>query len=561
MQTHVQNHNEQSQVQQASRQTQLKNDQAMQMPDTRANHVAQRRVQGLADASHNSVQLKVFQAKMNGEADVAQRVEEEEPLQGKFETAQRVEEEEPLQGKFETAQRVEEEEPLQGKFETAQRVEEEEPLQGKFETAQREEKAKPNNTGLPDQLKSGIESMSGMSMDHVKVHYNSDKPAQLNAHAYAQGSEIHVAPGQEQHLPHEAWHVVQQAQGRVKPTMQMKMGVPVNDDVGLEAEADVMGAKAMTHISVPTQATESKQRSTPVAQLNIVGGGYEHWAKNVKRVTGKKLDRFKEFLSEVHGIDEIDFTLDEVNGFYDKNLASLNHTEMGEDTDGKIQALKRYAALVRDDEGGHGAEKHGEPGDQFLVNRANQQGGNNGFTASSLNIDDFLQWDTLLKRDADTIYSAYEGLVEEKLGEIQGAATNAGAFTGVGDARTKIRDYVGTDKEFENVETTSDVVPKVVLSTDIRYGAISEEVVKQKSTFKVPIGAEVLGLTNLNGRSVTRPANVGGVRVVVNLEDVVDVQKRPESYTGGLSPVYEVDSSGKKKAGPDPESLNWVTKY
>jgi hypothetical protein len=67
----------------------------------------------------------------------------------------------------------------------------------------------------------------------------------LNAHAYAQGSEIHVAPGQERHLPHEAWHVVQQAQGRVKPTMQMKAGVPVNDDAGLESEADVMGAKAL----------------------------------------------------------------------------------------------------------------------------------------------------------------------------------------------------------------------------------------------------------------------------------------------------------------------------
>ena len=105
--------------------------------------------------------------------------------------------------------------------------------------------AKPNNTGLPDNLKSGIENLSGMSMDNVKVHYNSSQPAQLNALAYAQGSDIHVAPGQEQHLPHEAWHVVQQAQGRVQPTMQMKDGVPVNDDRGFEREADVMGGKAM----------------------------------------------------------------------------------------------------------------------------------------------------------------------------------------------------------------------------------------------------------------------------------------------------------------------------
>ena len=75
--------------------------------------------------------------------------------------------------------------------------------------------AKANSTGLPDNLKSGIENLSGHSMDDVKVHYNSSQPAQLNAHAYAQGTNIHVAPGQEKHLPHEAWHVVQQAQGRV----------------------------------------------------------------------------------------------------------------------------------------------------------------------------------------------------------------------------------------------------------------------------------------------------------------------------------------------------------
>jgi len=104
---------------------------------------------------------------------------------------------------------------------------------------------KENNTGLPDNLKSGIESLSGFSMDDVKVHRNSDKPAQLQAHAYAQGTDIHLGPGQEKHLPHEAWHVVQQKQGRVKPTMQMKGKVNVNDDDALEKEADVMGARAL----------------------------------------------------------------------------------------------------------------------------------------------------------------------------------------------------------------------------------------------------------------------------------------------------------------------------
>lgn len=99
--------------------------------------------------------------------------------------------------------------------------------------------------GLPNDIKSGIESLSGLSMDDVKVNFNSTKPAQLKAHAYAQGSNIEIGPGQEKHLPHEAWHVVQQKQGRVQPTMQMKGQVNVNDDKGLEKEADVMGEKAV----------------------------------------------------------------------------------------------------------------------------------------------------------------------------------------------------------------------------------------------------------------------------------------------------------------------------
>ncbi len=102
-----------------------------------------------------------------------------------------------------------------------------------------------NNTGLPDNLKSGIENLSGYSIDEVKVHYNSPQPAQLQAHAYAQGTDIHLAPGQERHLPNEAWHVVQQKQGRVKPTMQMKGEVSINDDKSLENEADELGNKAM----------------------------------------------------------------------------------------------------------------------------------------------------------------------------------------------------------------------------------------------------------------------------------------------------------------------------
>ena len=107
-------------------------------------------------------------------------------------------------------------------------------------------KAKPreNRTGLPDRLKAGVEALSGLALDDVRVHYSSPQPAQVQALATTQGTDIHIARGQEQHLPHEAWHVVQQKQGRVKPTLQLK-GVAINDDDRLERDADAMGAAAM----------------------------------------------------------------------------------------------------------------------------------------------------------------------------------------------------------------------------------------------------------------------------------------------------------------------------
>lgn len=98
--------------------------------------------------------------------------------------------------------------------------------------------------GLPAALKSGVEQLSGVAMDDVNVHYNSNKPKLLQAHAYAQGTDIHLASGQEKHLPHEAWHVVQQKQGRVKPTKQLKANLNINDSAHLEKEADIMGQKA-----------------------------------------------------------------------------------------------------------------------------------------------------------------------------------------------------------------------------------------------------------------------------------------------------------------------------
>lgn len=126
---------------------------------------------------------------------------------------------------------------------------------------------KSGGIGLPDQLKSRIEGLSGCSMDDVNVHYNSSKPAQLQALAYTQGKEIFVAPGQEKHLGHEAWHVVQQMQGRVSPTVRMK-GVNINDDPALEHEADIMGGKTVQFkINDQYTAVRSESSQGSVVQM------------------------------------------------------------------------------------------------------------------------------------------------------------------------------------------------------------------------------------------------------------------------------------------------------
>lgn len=175
-----------------------------------------------------------------------------------------------------------------------------------------------NTTGMPDDLKSGIENLSGYSMNDVKVHYNSDKPAQLNAHAYAQGTQIHIASGQEKHLPHEAWHVVQQKQGRVKPTMQLRGKVAINDDAGLEREADVMGEKAMqlksNGYSIPADLPNSQMANSPIQRVLIgdhkkmlaKGQLYQRFFKEYHEslwgeynLSGDRLESFTAFIDRV----------------------------------------------------------------------------------------------------------------------------------------------------------------------------------------------------------------------------------------------------------------------
>ena len=184
-----------------------------------------------------------------------------------------------VQAQLRLADEIENSEPVQNQLALAAEMNQASVTQPQLreeEPVQREEAPSPNNTGLPDQLKAGVENLSGLSLDDVKVHYNSAKPAQLNALAYAQGTDIHIAPGQEKHLPHEAWHIVQQKQGGVKPTLQMK-GIRINDDPGLEKNADEMATKVLQDRITPERSASNSGDGllATVVQRKITTGGGE----------------------------------------------------------------------------------------------------------------------------------------------------------------------------------------------------------------------------------------------------------------------------------------------
>lgn len=143
-----------------------------------------------------------------------------------------------------------EEDLLQGKFVAQRDEDEDELLQGKFEQPVQKQAAE-NQTGIPDAVRQRMEDSFGTDFSGVRVHPESSKAPEVGALAYTQGTDIHFAPGQfkpdttvgQQLLGHELTHVIQQAEGRVQPTTEVG-GMAVNDDIGLEHEADVLGAKA-----------------------------------------------------------------------------------------------------------------------------------------------------------------------------------------------------------------------------------------------------------------------------------------------------------------------------
>lgn len=161
-----------------------------------------------------------------------------------------------------------------------------------------------NHTGMPVYLRQRVESLSGIDLSDVRVHRNSPAADRMDALAYTQGRDIHLAPGQEQHLPHEAWHAVQQKQGRVAPAVR-STGNTFNNDAGLEREADHMGEKAASKAALPQRA----------ARLNQGAASHTGVVQRKVKITGLSEEKRKAFLAKINAsASGIQFDMD-ASGF------------------------------------------------------------------------------------------------------------------------------------------------------------------------------------------------------------------------------------------------------
>jgi hypothetical protein len=143
-----------------------------------------------------------------------------------------------------------------------------------------------SGSAMPGPLQQKMEGAFQADFSSVRVHQG-DQASGLGALAYAQGSDLHFAPGQYQPdtqsgqalIGHELAHVVQQSQGRVAAPVQAK-GAPVVSDQGLEAEADRAGQAAAR--GEPAQLSGGSAGPANVAMPKLVGqpiqcfGSQEH---------------------------------------------------------------------------------------------------------------------------------------------------------------------------------------------------------------------------------------------------------------------------------------------
>lgn len=106
------------------------------------------------------------------------------------------------------------------------------------------------NEDLPEDVQFQMESSFSQDLSNVKIHKNSRRAKELNAHAFTEGNDVHIADGKynpttnegKALIGHELTHVIQQKSGRVSPTVQFNR-IGINTEDHLEKEADTIGER------------------------------------------------------------------------------------------------------------------------------------------------------------------------------------------------------------------------------------------------------------------------------------------------------------------------------
>lgn len=103
--------------------------------------------------------------------------------------------------------------------------------------------------GISHSENNAVKELSGGKVDlhesGAKVETTSSSDSRLKSvGARSMAVQGQAIVGDSRDRGHEIWHLAQQEMGQVQPTTEIN-GTPVNDDKGLENDADVKGAKIM----------------------------------------------------------------------------------------------------------------------------------------------------------------------------------------------------------------------------------------------------------------------------------------------------------------------------
>ena len=224
---------------------------------------------------------------------------------------------------------------------------------------------------LSESARDHFEPRFGQDFSQVRVHTDAqaaESARTVNAKAYTVGQDMVFSAGQyapetsegRRLMAHELTHVVQQMQGRVKPTIQIK-GVSINNDAGLEREAYVMGIKALQITRIDQATTGSAHQDVRLLQREgnnkgkaststsgeelaweifkpTIVGGIRSLGPNVLKAT-KIGSHYKEVIEVV---DKLEDSISKIRE-YDKKIKDLNK-EVNAERKFALQSMRKVNA-------------------------------------------------------------------------------------------------------------------------------------------------------------------------------------------------------------------------